>query len=231
MKKILTSRVPLLLVIICFAILNCVFWPIAAPSLSASKATLWIGYGFLTGTFVIVALMTFIKVYNKNTVTSLAPIFLVTTGYLTLSAIINIIAMALNSENYIWALVTNFILLLLFVAAFLVANKHFARVNENTARRETRVRDWRMTAVDVSGLIAFSSDDEVTAALKKLKEDIEYSSSASSEKTKNVEEELDEQIITIKSMLKNNMDKETVLKAIHVAESILKNRNQILMVR
>ena len=67
------------------------------------------------------------------------------------------------------------------------------------------------------------------AALKKFREDIDCSSTASSEATKETEKELDEQIITIKSLLKAGSDKETVLKAIRVAGGILKTRNQLLM--
>ena len=232
MKKFITGRVPLILVGIALLILNVVFWPIVGPKLDGDtiKSSLWVGYGFLTGAFVIVGATTFIKIHNKNVVTSLAPIFLVTMSYFVLAIILNVICMIINTDEIIAQIVINAVLILLFVAALIIAYKHFSRVNDNTAKREERMEGWRMVSINISSLLAFATDEEVKAALKKLKENVDYSSSHGNEKTKAIEEELNEQIITIKSMLKNGSEKDTTLKAIAVAEALLKNRNQFLMV-
>ncbi len=235
MKKFITSHVPLLLVVICFLILNCVFWPIVGTELgkdpSSIHITVWLGYGFVTGCYVLCGLVTFLKVFNKNVVTSFAPIFIVTFGYLVVASIFNLIGMIVNTDNYLWDLITNIILLLIFVAVFLIVYKHFTRVDDNTKRREERVKDWRTIAVTVSNLKSYSEDEEINSAITKLYDDVKYSSSASSDKTKEIETEFEEQITAIKMMLKNDSDKETVLKALKTAEKILQNRNQLLAIR
>ncbi len=232
MKKFITGKVPLLLVIIGFLILNCVFWPIvASKDISTAKASVWLGYGFLTGTFIVCGLSTLIKVYNKNVSTSLLPIFLVTSGYLGVSSIFNIIVMAVNTDNYIWGLIVNLILVLLYLAFFLVAYKHLTRVNDNTARRETRMKDWRLVAVSVSNILSYTTDSDVKKELNELYESIKNSSTASNEKTKEIEEELNEQIVTIKSLIKNGAEKAAILNAIVIAKALLKNRNQILVIK
>ena len=229
MKKFLTSRVPLLLVIISLALFNVVFWAIVGKHIDALHIGLWIAYGFLTTAFVVVGAVTFIPVKNKNTIASFSLIFIVTTAFLGLSLLINIIVMAVNSDDFVWPLVLNAIVLFVYMAAMLIAYKHLSRVDDNTVARETRMRDWRTVSINVTGLFNLTDDAEVLAALKKFREDIDCSSTASSEATKETEKELDEQIITIKSLLKAGSDKETVLKAIRVAGGILKTRNQLLM--
>lgn len=232
MKKFVTGRVPLLIVIIAFLIFNCIFWPIVATNdISNTKTTLWLGYGFICGVFLICALTTLIKVHNKNVSISILPIFIVTSGYLAVSLLLNIIAMIVNSDEYLWALIINLILLLGYIAFFLVAYKHFARVNDNTAIRETRMKDWRLVAVSVSGIISFTDDPDIKKELNDLYTTIKCSSSASNANTKEVENELNDQITTIKSLIKNGADKKNILDAIKIAKALLKARNQMLAIR
>ena len=65
-------------------------------------------------------------------------------------------------------------------------------------------------------------------ALAKFADNIKMSSSRSTEKTVSIEGELNEQIVTIKSLLKNDADEEQILKAVKIGEALLVQRNQIL---
>lgn len=232
MKKFITSRVPFLLIVLAFVALNVCFWPIVCSNgIENAKTTVWIGYGFLSGAFVICAACTFIKTFNKNAKVALLPLFKVTSSYFFISIIFNIVVMCVNTDNWIWAVIIDVICLLVYCAAFLITFKHFDRVNTNTQVREERMKDWRLTASSISSIISFINDDEVKAALNKFYEHVKTSSTASSANTKAVEEELNDQIVTIKSLAKNGADKETLLNAIRIAEALLKERNQKLMIR
>lgn len=232
MKKFITGRVPFLLICIAFVALNVCFWPIVcSKGIENAKTSVWIGYGFLAGAFAICAACTFLKMFNKNVQVALIPLFKVSTSYLSFSIIFNIIAMCVNTDNYIWVVVIDSLIVLFYLAAFLITFKHFDRVNTNTQVREKRMKDWRLVATSVSSILSFVEDKDVKIALNKFYEHVKTSSTASSEVTRSVEEELEEQIITIKSLVRNDADKESILKAIKVAEALLKERNQKLMIR
>ncbi len=232
MKKFITGRVPFLLIVIALAIFNVIFWPIVCSNgIANSKASVWVGYGFLTFSFCVCAACTFIRKTNKNVQVALLPLLRVTFIYLVLSIIFNIILMCVNTENWVWGVIIDAIMLLIYCAAFLITFKHFDRVNTNTKVREKRMKDWRLVAVSVSSLVSSVTDKEIKDALNKLYEHIKTSSSASNETISSSEEELEEQIITIKSLIRNEADKESILKAIRIAEDILRERNQKLLIR
>lgn len=232
MKKFINGRVPFLLICIAFVALNLCFWPIVCSNgIENAKTSVWIGYGFLAGAFAICAVCTFIKMHNKNVQVALVPLFKVSSTYLFFSIIFNIIVMCINTDNYVWAVILDSLIVLIYLAAFLISYKHFNRVNENTEVREKRMKDWRLVASSVSSILSFTEDKDIKLALNKFYEHVKASSTASSEVTRSVEEELSDQIVTIKSLIKSDADKETILKAIKFAEALLKERNQKLMIR
>ena len=57
-----------------------------------------------------------------------------------------------------------------------------------------------------------------------LRIDVEY-------RTKELEEQLDQQIDVIRTLLTNGADNEAVLRALRGAEGLLKQRNQLLIIR
>ena len=66
---------------------------------------------------------------------------------------------------------------------------------------------------------------------EKFKDDIDNSSSRGNESTQVGEEQLDQQIDVIRTLLTNGADNEAVLRALRGAEGLLKQRNQLLIIR
>ena len=229
MKKIITGKVPLLIVIIACAIFNVIFWPITATHIDQIKAGQWVGYAFIMVAFAITAALTFIPLRSKNNFTATLPVFFTVMGYFAIAFLFNLIMVFIPLDNVTATCVVNGVLLLLFLALLLVSYKSFARTEDNTARREARVKQFRMYAIEVGSAKDAAQDEEVKNLLAKLQEDVNYSSPASNANTVEKEVEFEEKVQQINELVNNGADKEEILKAINDANRILKVRNQILM--
>lgn len=232
MKKLITSKVPFILLMLGIVVLNVVFWPVLlANGIEHSKTTLWIGYGFLMGAFAICCSLTFIKPANKVISISTLPIFLVSFSYLIINIVFNVTLMFINYDTYLWGLIVNIVVLVLYAAILLMCYKHYSRVSDNVKRREARVKDWRLIGAKINNIISISIDQEITKELRNLYDDVKYSSSASNENTQELEEKLESQIAIIESLIESKSDNITILNAIKKARNILKSRNQILIIK
>ena len=229
MKKIITGKVPLLIVIIAFAIFNVIFWPITAQHINEIKACQWIGYAFLCVAFVITGAMTFIPLKSKNNFTATLPVFFTVVAYFAVALIANLIMIFIRSNNITAPLVINGVLLLLFAAFLLISYKSFDRTEVNTERREQRVKQFRLYAMEVGSAKEAATDPEVKEELRKLQEDIGYSSPATNANTVEKEVEFAEKVQQINELVNSGAAKEEILKAINEANRLLKVRNQILM--
>lgn len=231
MRKFILSKVPLILVIIAFAIFNVIYWPVVGPHISKLHAGAWIAYGFMCAGFAITGALTFIRLRSKTNFTATLPVFFADVGYLVVAAIFNVIAfiVSIKSPEWIYVLVVNAVLLLLFLGALLMAYKSFARVEDNTARRTQKVRQFRTYAIEIGSLKDLTEDPEIIAELDKLQEDVNYSSTAGNSATAEKEVMFGEKIEELNSLLSAGADKEEVMKGIKDAQRILKVRNQLLM--
>ena len=230
MSKFFKTKTPLILVMILFALFNVIFWVCVNPK--EANATVWVGYAFLTLAIIILGAMTFLfKLKSDTTLTTLAAVVYLAVAYFGVAFLLNLILMLVNGEKATAGIVLNVILLLIFAAAFVILYKSFSRVQDNTAAREKRMRELRLTSVKVSGLTYLTTDPEIIAAIRKFKDDIDNSSSRGNESTQVVEEQLDQQIDVIRTLLTNGADNEAVLRALRGAEGLLKQRNQLLIIR
>lgn len=229
MKKFITGKVPLIVVILAFAIFNVIFWPITAQHIKEVQASQWVGYGFLCGAFVITGALTFIPLKSKNNFVATLPVFFTVVAYFGIAFIVNLIFLFIKTNNITPAMVINGVLLLLFLIFLVISYKSFNRTEVNTERREARVKQFRTYAIEVSSIKDVAADDEVKAALAKLQDNINYSSTASNANTVEKEVEFAEKIQRIDGLVNGGAEKEEILKAINDAERILKVRNQILM--
>ena len=230
MSKFFKTKTPLILVMILFALFNVIFWVCVNPK--EAHATVWVGYAFLTLAIIILGAMTFLfKLKSDTTLTTLAAVLYLAVAYFIVAFLLNLILMLVNGEKATAGIVLNVILLLIFAAAFVILYKSFSRVQDNTAAREKRMRELRLTGVKVSGLTYLTTDPEIIAAIRKFKDDIDNSSSRGNESTQVVEEQLDQQIDVIRTLLTNGADNEAVLRALRGAEGLLKQRNQLLIIR
>lgn len=229
MKKLITTKAPLLIVLIACAIFNVVFWPITATHIDAVKAGQWVGYAFVMVAFAITAALTFIPLKSKNNFTATLPVFFSVVAYFAIAFLFNLIVVFIPSKEVVYVFVVNGVLLLLFLVLLIMSYKSFSRTEDNTARREARVKQFRTYAIEVGAAKDAAQDEEVKGLLKKLQEDIKFSSPASNANTVEKEVEFAEKIQQINELVNNGANKEEVLKAINDANRILKVRNQILM--
>ena len=229
MKKFIDSKTPLIIVILCFCILQVIFWPIAGPKIDTIETGTWVAYGFLNLPFIIAGALTFIRLKSQNNFVSTIPVFLVTVGYLFISLIANVIIMCVNKPDYVAPLVCNLLFLLIYAIVLIIAYKFLGRVEKNTEKREQRVRSHRNLGIEVSSLIGIIDDEEINKELSIIKEDIDYSSSASTPDTAEKDIEIRDLVSEIGGLLEVNADRETILAAIKKLKRALKVRNQILM--
>ncbi len=230
MSKFFKTKTPLILVALLLVLFNVIFW-VSVKSAEAN-ATVWVGYAFLTLAIIILGAMTFIfKLKSDSTMTTLVAVLYLAMGYFAVAFILNLILMIANSEKVTTGIILNVIVLILFLAVFVILYRSFSRVQDNTVAREKRMRELRMTGVKVSGLTYLTTDQEIIAAIRKFKDDIDNSSSRGNENTQAIEEQLDQQIDIIRTLLTNGADNEAVLRALRGAEGLLKQRNQLLIIR
>lgn len=230
MSKFFKTKTPLILVALLLVLFNVIFWVSVKPA--EANATVWVGYAFLTLAIIILGAMTFIfKLKSDTTMTTLVAVLYLAIGYFAVAFILNLILMLVNGEKATAGIILNVIVLILFIAVFVILYRSFSRVQDNTAAREKRMRELRMTGVKVSGLTYLTTDQEIIAAIRKFKDDIDNSSSRGNENTQAIEEQLDQQIDIIRTLLTNGADNEAVLRALRGAEGLLKQRNQLLIIR
>lgn len=230
MSKFFKTKTPLILVALLLVLFNVIFWVLVKPA--EANATVWVGYAFLTLAIIILGAMTFIfKLKSDSTMTTLVAVLYLAIGYFAVAFILNLILMLVNGEKATAGIILNVIVLILFAAIFVILYRSFSRVQDNTAAREKRMRELRMTGVKVSGLTYLTTDQEIIAAIRKFKDDIDNSSSRGNENTQAIEEQLDQQIDIIRTLLTNGADNEAVLRALRGAEGLLKQRNQLLIIR
>lgn len=230
MSKFFKTKTPLILVALLLILFNVIFWVSVKPA--EANATVWVGYAFLTLAIIILGAMTFIfKLKSDTTMTTLVAVLYLAMGYFAVAFILNLILMLVNGEKATAGIILNVIVLILFAAIFVILYRSFSRVQDNTAAREKRMRELRMTSVKVSGLTYLTTDQEIIAAIRKFKDDIDNSSSRGNENTQAIEEQLDQQIDIIRTLLTNGADNEAVLRALRGAEGLLKQRNQLLIIR
>lgn len=231
--KFLQGNASKLVVGIGFLIYNVVFWVILALAVGVDKAnaTVWISYGFFTLAFGVLLGLTFIRPKNLMSGQVLTSVAAYTYGYIVLSFILNLIFMLVNTNDkggVATDIVLNVIFLLVYIALFIIAYRRFARVQANDMARETRMEEHRMTNIHVTTVLNMASDAEVKEALSKLRMRVNNSSSHGNDRTKEYEQQFDDQLDVIKDLISAGADKEEVLKNIEQANAILTTRNQVL---
>ena len=133
-----------------------------------------------------------------------------------------------DAKHIVITCLINAIFMIGFIILFLVFARSKHLVEEKTIAREERMDTWSGTFSDAYALQNFTTNETLKKALAKFADNIKMSSSRSTEKTVQIEGELNEQIVTIKSLLKNDAEEEQVLKAVQIGEALLVQRNQIL---
>lgn len=232
MKKFLTTKTTLIIVGLVALLFNVIFWAIVGSALGhdrAVRATLWISYAFVMVAFVVAAGVTFVKPKTKNASIALIPFFYATLGYMGVTLVLNIIFMAINTNNevgWIFDLVLNAIAIIFFAIVLVLAYKHFSRVDDLLEKKHERVEKHFDLSGKVSSLLSLAENDEVKAALVDFRRSLNFSSSASNEKTAEADQKLAEELDNLEIMIKSNASVEEQLRAVKFAKVALDERNR-----
>ena len=232
MKKFINTKTTLILVGLLAVLFNLIFWVIVGVNMGDGvkmRATLWISYAMIMVAFIAAAGVTFIRPKNQSADLALVPFIVATAGFLGLSLLLNVIFIAVNSSNkgaYITDIVLNCVLIIVFAAILVVAYKHFSRVEQIFEKKQERVENYIDWNGKVSSLISLAEDDEVKAALIDLRRTLNYSSSASNEKTEKEDNNLVQELDNIGFAIKSGASKEEQLKAVKFAKVALEERNR-----
>ena len=232
MKKFITTKTTLIIVGLVALLFNVVFWAIVGSALGhnrATGATLWISYAFVMVAFVVAAGVTFVKPKTKNASIALIPFFYATLGYMGVTLVLNIIFMAINTNKevgWIFDLVLNSIAIIFFAIVLVLAYKHFSRVDDLLEKKHERVEKHFDLSGKVSSLLSLAEHDEVKAALVDFRRSLNFSSSASNEKTAEADQKLAEELDNLEIMIKSNASVEEQLRAVKFAKVALDERNR-----
>ena len=232
MKKFITTKTTLIIVGLVALLFNVVFWAIVGSALGhnrATGATLWSSYAFVMVAFVVAAGVTFVKPKTKNASIALIPFFYATLGYMGVTLVLNIIFMAINTNKevgWIFDLVLNSIAIIFFAIVLVLAYKHFSRVDDLLEKKHERVEKHFDLSGKVSSLLSLAEHDEVKAALVDFRRSLNFSSSASNEKTAEADQKLAEELDNLEIMIKSNASVEEQLRAVKFAKVALDERNR-----
>ncbi len=228
MKNFLKSKVTLIVIGLLFILFNVLFFVLV--DYNKAKTALYLAYGFIDLAFVLVGLFAgFMKFKSNSTITAIIPTAYITLCYFVVALVMNIIIMAINPQKVTATILLNVVVLIFALIAFVLGIKMFTRVSDNTAAREARVVNWREISVKVNALTYLTKDEDVIAAIRKIKEDVDYSTSAGNDASKSYEESFVDQIETVSTLLTAKADKEAVLDALDTAANLLKTRNQMVV--
>jgi len=227
MFKFIRSKASTLIVAAIMVLFNVIF--LVCVDFENSKASRWIGYGFINMAFIIALCLTlFVKARHGVLVDNFMPMFSYTSGYLFINLIANIIFMAVNAENVKPVIIVNLILLVFYIILFIVAASHVSRVSEVVEKREKQISNFDEITVKIYALKDMSSDEEIKAAIGKLSDRLRYSSSSSSQKSAKYEQRLDELADNITEMIAGGADKDEIIAMIKTADTVLTTRNHMV---
>lgn len=228
MLKFIRSKASTLIIAALFILFNVIFF--LCVNLEESNASRWVAYGFIDLSFVIAICLTlFLKMPKGVFVDNAMPMISYTLTYFLINLIANIIFIAVNAETVIPAVIVNTIILVFYIILFIVAVSHISRVSEVVEKRGKQISAFDGITVKVYSLKDMCADEEVKVAIEKLTERLRYSSSASTPKSAQYEQQLDQLTDSLVEMIAGGADKDEIIKTVNKTNSVLSIRNHMLM--
>ncbi len=229
MKKFIKTNFVFILICLFFALFNIIFF--VASDLQNMNLGGWLGYTFVDLSFIAVAVLSMVfKLKSLNLITALLPMSIASGVYLIASVFANSILILVNSTKAVIPIILNSIILAVFAAVLIVVYKLIPHTEDNSAKIQTRMANLRELSVKTNALTFLTKDDDILTAIRKLKETLNYSSSAGNRSSAPYEEKFVAQLETVEMLLVEHSDKESVLAALETANNLWKVRNQMLMV-
>lgn len=205
------------------------------PSNNLKDATVayWGGFAFINVAFILIGVVLFALQLNKTTIFSNTVVAYAVSGvYFAITFILNLIYMIVfKAENFAKEVfIPNIIIVILYVVAMLISNRGMKHMSAVTQHTEDMVQQNRMTTAKVNFILnsADAAADSVKAALRDLKEDVEYSDPMGVPATASIEAEFETMLDDIRKLVTNEASEDEILKAIKGAKNQLKYRNDVL---
>lgn len=172
----------------------------------------------------------FHKLQDSRDVTEInGLVYILSIVYLSITLIANTVFWFLGTRNDPKAvpLGVNLVLFLIMVIARIPLASYRDRVLQTSASVSARIRPLTGVSSDLSQLIAMADDETVKSALRKLKENIDFSSSMTHTFSNEAVRELSVKIGEIKALLAGNEAADGIVKNIKDADRILKKNNAL----
>ena len=225
-SRFLIALIPILVLVI----FNILVFSIAGKDIKDKNASFWLGYAFVTATFLMMtATMASAKLSKGKIFGQLVPNFLVVGVYAIVNLIVNIIAMAVNTQNVKAFIIIDAILFIIFLIFEIIAFTGMKYISSNRKEVQDKVDYINHVKVGCSLLIDRTDDAQVKKALRELLDDITYSDpmSGSDGEIRKEERKLNSFI----EMLEDDIESasaEELLQTIKKASNCLKKRNALV---
>lgn len=184
--------------------------------------TFWMGYGFVTLSALIL-LASFLFLFNADDKEQLflrLPIIKLAWGYLVVQTIVGILEIAGVLMAYLPALVINSCLAGFYIIAILASQAAGETIEKQDAKVAEKVYFIKNMQALLSGVK--TDDSEIAAKINELSEDFKYSDPMSHSALKDIENQIEIEVITLQSKISN---KENALTSIEGIFDLLKERN------
>ena len=228
MKKLSGRYAALLIEGIMFVIFNILAWTLV--DLKTANVFFYCGYAFLCVAFVLTACVLFFLKMGKNTFFSvMTPAYIFSGVYFFISAVMNIIFMALPDKTNTKAVVIpNVILVLLYVAAIIIAYVAISHIGNNNKVIDQKVATLKTTAIEIGQIAAIAEDESVKKSLLALREAVEYSDPMGVDGTASYEDDFRKKLVEIRLLVEEKYDADMIMNKITAANNKLRERNEIL---
>lgn len=231
MKDFLKKHSKLVIWAVFMLIFDLLALVIPMNKLGDATVAYWGGFAFINVAFILIGVVLFALQLDKTTIFNNTVVaYAFSAVYFIITFILNLIYMIVfDAKNFTKEVfVPNIIIILLYVAAMLVANRAMTHMSSVTKHTEEKVAQRRLTTAKVDFLMNSTENENLKKALFDLKEDVQYSDPIGVAATANLEQDFDGKLDAVAALLSNEAEEEDVLKAIKAAKNQLKYRNEVL---
>ena len=193
----------------------------------------WMGLAGGIAAFVVSGISVSLSGLNKKDGKEMTEVnavsYIITDGYLITALIANTLFCFLAYLSYpkVIPVTVNLILLICVVVLRCFTDRYRDRVARTAAHTAAKVHSVENIGAQLSEVISITVDEEEKIKLKKMKEEIDFSSNTSQPFTEEMEHEFRAQLDEIRNMIEKNADRVDVLQHIQAAEKTWKRRNGI----
>lgn len=150
--------------------------------------------------------------------------------YLGAALIINAILCAIGIGHLFSPMIpvaVNLVLLAIQIGMTAYLPHYQQRTAYVTGHAAEKINPYVQISAKLSSLIALSDNERVKMALRKLKEQVDYSSNVSNNYTKESENNFFQELLRIQDKIENEDSEEEIMRSISKADRLWKSRNSI----